>query len=44
MILNLKQGNFRFVLNRKPKSSNANLSTLQVLMEWAKALDEANGH
>lgn len=44
MILNLKNGNFRFILNRKPKSSNANLSTLEVLMEWTKALDEANGH
>jgi hypothetical protein len=44
MILNLKEGNFRFILNRKPKSSNANLSTLEILMEWTKALDEANGH
>lgn len=44
MILNLKEGNFRFILNRKPKSSNANFSTLEVLMEWTKALDEANGH
>ncbi len=44
MILNLKEGNFRFILNRKPKSSNANFSTLEILMEWTKALDEANGH
>jgi len=44
MILNLKEGTFRFILNRKPKSSNANLSTLEILMEWTKALDEANGH
>lgn len=44
MILNLKEGNFRFIINRKPKSSNANLSTLEILMEWTKALDEANGH
>ncbi len=44
MILNLKDGNFRFILNRRPKSSNVNLSTLEILMEWTKAVDEANGH
>lgn len=43
-ILNLREGNFRFILNRKPKSSNVNLSTLEILMEWTKAVDEANGH
>ncbi|HEX3020094.1 MAG TPA: DUF4388 domain-containing protein [Chitinispirillaceae bacterium] len=43
-VLNLTEGNFRFILNRKPKSSNVNLSTLEILMEWTKAIDEANGH
>lgn len=43
-ILNLKQGKFRFVLNKKPKRNNVNLSTLEVLMEWTKAIDEAHGH
>lgn len=43
-ILYLKEGKFRFILNRKPKSSNVNLSTLEILMEWTKAVDEAHGH
>lgn len=43
-ILNLKQGKFRFVLNKKPKRNNVNLSTLEVLMEWTKAIDEAHGN
>jgi hypothetical protein len=43
MVLDLKGGSFRFIVNRKPKSSNVNLSTLEVLMEWTKAVDEAHG-
>ncbi|MDG5814933.1 DUF4388 domain-containing protein [Chitinispirillales bacterium ANBcel5] len=43
-ILNLKSGKFRFVLNKTPKSANLNLSTLEILMEWTKELDEATGH
>jgi hypothetical protein len=43
-VLDLKIGKFRFVLDKKPKESNVNLSTLEVLMEWAKAVDEAHGH
>ena len=43
-ILTLKDGKFRFILNKKPKTSNVNLSTLEVLMEWTKAVDEATGH
>jgi hypothetical protein len=43
-VLNLKEGKFRFLVDRKPKSSNVNLSTLEVLMEWTKAVDEAHGH
>ncbi len=43
-VLNLKEGTFRFLVDRKPKCSNVNLSTLEVLMEWTKAVDEATGH
>lgn len=43
-VLDLKIGKFRFVLDKKPKESNVNLSTLEVLMEWAKAVDEAREH
>lgn len=43
-VLELKTGKFRFVLDKKPRESNVNLSTLEVLMEWAKAIDEANQH
>jgi hypothetical protein len=43
-VLNLKDGKFRFIQNKVPKTSNVNLSTLEVLMEWTKALDEASGH
>jgi hypothetical protein len=42
-VLDLRIGKFRFVLDKKPKESNVNLSTLEVLMEWAKAVDEAHG-
>jgi hypothetical protein len=43
-VLELKIGKFRFVLDKKPRESNINLSTLEVLMEWAKAIDEAHQH
>ncbi len=43
-VLDLKIGKFRFVLDKKPKESNVNLSTLEVLMEWAKTVDEAHRH
>lgn len=43
-VLELKQGKFRFVLDKKPKMSNINLSTLEILMEWTKTLDEADVH
>jgi uncharacterized protein YgiM (DUF1202 family) len=42
--LNLEVGKFKFLLNKKPKSSNANLSTLEVLMSWTKNLDETLKH
>jgi SH3-like domain-containing protein len=43
-ILDLKSGKFRFVTDKRPKVTNINLSTLEVLMEWTKALDEAHGN
>lgn len=39
-VLNLKEGKFRFLLNKKPNSSNTDLSTLEVLMSWTKNIDE----
>ncbi len=39
-VLNLKEGKFRFLLNKKPKSSNTDMSTLEVLMSWTKNIDE----
>ncbi|MFW5775084.1 MAG: DUF4388 domain-containing protein, partial [Chitinivibrionales bacterium] len=42
-ILNLEEGRFRFVLNKKPQNSNCKLPTLGILMEWTKEIDEAHG-
>ncbi|MBN2037337.1 MAG: DUF4388 domain-containing protein [Chitinispirillaceae bacterium] len=42
MLLGLNQGHFRFLLNKQPKTHDLNLSTLEVLMEWTKAEDEAH--
>jgi hypothetical protein len=41
-LLGLKQGQFKFLLNKEPKTSDLNLSTLEVLMEWSKTEDEAH--
>jgi hypothetical protein len=41
-LLGLTQGHFRFLLNKEPKVIDLNLSTLEVLMEWTKAEDEAH--
>ena len=41
-ILSLKEGQFQFALNKRPKSTNVNMSALEVLMEWTKAADEAS--
>lgn len=41
-LLRLKQGKFKFLLNKEPKTSDLNLSTLEVLMEWSKTEDEAH--
>ena len=39
-VLNLREGKFSFLLNKKPKSPNTNLSTIEVLMSWTKEIDE----
>jgi hypothetical protein len=41
-LLKLKEGQFKFLLDKKPKTSDLNLSTLEALMEWSKAEDEAH--
>lgn len=41
-LLNLKQGKFRFLLDKLPKVKDLNLSTIEVLMEWTKNKDEAH--
>lgn len=41
-VLALKEGRFRFVLDKKPRESNVNISTLEILMEWTKMIDEAH--
>jgi hypothetical protein len=41
-LLGLKDGKFRFLLDKAPKVSDLNLSTLEVLMEWTKTEDEAH--
>jgi hypothetical protein len=43
-VLNLNEGKFRFLQNKLPETSNVNLSTLEILMEWTKELDEASVH
>jgi hypothetical protein len=42
ILLNLKQGTFKFLLDKQPKTRDLNLSTLEVLMEWTKNEDEAH--
>ena len=41
-ILGLKAGTFKFILDKQPKARTLDLSTLEVLMEWSKAEDEAH--
>ncbi|MBN1982580.1 MAG: DUF4388 domain-containing protein [Chitinivibrionales bacterium] len=41
-ILSLKKGRFIFILGKMPKSSNCNLPTLPLLMEWSKVSDETS--
>jgi SH3-like domain-containing protein len=43
-ILGLQKGSFRFILDKQPKVSDLDLSTLEVLMERAKTEDEAHRH
>jgi hypothetical protein len=42
-MLNLQEGTFRFVADKEPTTTNCQLPTLAVLMEWTKELDEADG-
>jgi len=41
-ILGLKSGHFSFVLDKVSQTKNVNLSTLEILMEWTKTVDEAH--
>jgi SH3-like domain-containing protein len=41
-ILALKTGHFHFVLDKVSPTKNVNLSTLEILMEWTKTVDEAH--
>jgi hypothetical protein len=43
-ILNFKEGRFRFAIDKTTAKKNANLSTLEVLMDWTKGNDEAHRH
>jgi hypothetical protein len=43
-ILNLKEGRFRFSIDKIYSKKNVNLSTLEVLMDWTKGKDEAHRH
>jgi hypothetical protein len=41
-MLNLKKGHFHFVLDKTTQTKNVDLSTLEILMEWTKTVDEAH--
>jgi Domain of unknown function (DUF4388) len=41
-MLNLKKGHFHFVLDKTSQTKNIDLSTLEILMEWTKTVDEAH--
>jgi hypothetical protein len=41
-MLNLKKGHFHFVLDKTTQTKNIDLSTLEILMEWTKTVDEAH--
>jgi len=41
-LLNLKKGHFHFVLDKTSQTKNVDLSTLEILMEWTKTVDEAH--
>jgi hypothetical protein len=41
-ILNLKKGHFHFVLDKTFQTKNVEMSTLEILMEWTKTVDEAH--
>jgi len=39
-ILNLKKGHFHFVIGKTSQTKNIDFSTLEILMEWTKTVDE----
>jgi hypothetical protein len=41
-ILSMKEGHFHFVLDKISATKNLDCSTLEVLMEWTKRIDEAH--
>lgn len=43
-VLDLKEGNFKFMLDKQPKAANSSLSILDVLMSWTKEIDETSKH
>lgn len=40
-LLDMHQGDFRFVANKAPKSRNCMIATIEILMTWAQQKDEA---
>ncbi len=43
-MLGMQSGRFRLILDKKPPSVNVTQSTLEILMAWTKASDEASKH
>jgi hypothetical protein len=41
-MLGFNQGIFRFIIDKKPKKADLDLSTIEVLMEWTRIQDEAH--
>ncbi len=41
-MLDLSKGHFHFVLDKTTQTRNVDLSTLEILMEWTKTVDEAH--
>jgi hypothetical protein len=41
-ILGLTTGHFHFILDKVSQTKNVNLSTLEILMDWTKTVDEAH--
>jgi hypothetical protein len=43
-LLNMKSGRFRFLADKVTDNKNCNISTMEILMEWAKTQDEAHSN